>query len=196
MKKLLVIAAAILSFSAAKAQVAYVGFQSVSATDKITVANTTTTSNYANSGFFLGGGMNFEIADALGIQPALELSYAGRTVSTIAGDDKFSTWGVRIPIDVNYGLELAPDFKLHVYAGPSLYVGLSYKDKLGNTTYDWYGDVYGRFGLGLGLGAWCDIKDVIRVKAGYELGLLNRAQNKDNRDYKESGFMVSVGYLF
>ena len=191
MKKLFVIALAILSFSAVNAQVAYVGFQSV--TGKSKAGNTTVSK--ANSGFFLGGAMNFEIADAIGVQPGLEISYAGRTESTIAGDDKYSMWGVKIPVDVNYGFELAPDFKLSVYAGPSIYVGLSY-DKVGNTTYDWYGNALGRFGLGLGMGAWCDIKDVIRVKAGYDLGLLNRAQDKDNNNYKESAFMLSVGYLF
>jgi len=197
MKKLLVIAAAILSFSAANAQVVYAGFQSVTSTYKITVGNTTTIDKDANAGFFLGGAMNFEIADGLGIQPGLEVSYAGRTEKDLLNNDvKYSLWGVRVPIDVNYGIELAPDFKLHVYAGPSIYVGLSNTRKTGNTTYDFYGDDYGRLGLGLGMGAWCDIKDVIRVKAGYDLGLLNRAQDKDNESYKESAFMVSIGYLF
>ena len=192
MKKLFVIALAILSFSAVNAQVAYLGYQNV--TDKSKIGNTTT--SHSSSGFFLGGAMNFEIADALGVQPGLEISYAGRTENTLAGDDKYSMWGVKIPVDVNYGIELAPDFKLSVYAGPSIYIGLSYNDKVGNTTYDWYGNQLGRFGLGLGMGAWCDIKDVIRVKAGYDLGLLNRAQDKDNNNYKESAFMVSIGYLF
>ena len=192
MKKLLVIAAAILSFSAVNAQVAYLGFQSVTGKDKS--GNTTISSS--NSGFFLGGAMNFEIADGLGVQPGLEVGYSGRTENTVLGDDKFSMWGIKIPIDVNYGIELAPDFILSVYAGPSVYVGLSYNDKMGNTTYDWYGNTYNRLGLGLGMGAWCDIKDVIRVKVGYDLGLLNRAQDKDNRNYKESALMFSVGYLF
>ena len=192
MKKLLVIAAAILSFSAVNAQVAYLGFQSVTGKDKS--GNTTISSS--NSGFFLGGAMNFEIADGLGVQPGLEVGYSGRTENTVLGDDKFSMWGIKIPIDVNYGIELAPDFILSVYAGPSIYVGLSYNDKMGNTTYDWYGNTYNRLGLGLGMGAWCDIKDVIRVKVGYDLGLLNRAQDKDNRNYKESALMFSVGYLF
>ena len=192
MKKLLVIAAAILSFSAVNAQVAYLGFQSVTGKDKS--GNTTISSS--NSGFFLGGAMNFEIADGLGVQPGLEVGYSGRTENTLLGDDKFSMWGIKIPIDVNYGIELAPDFILSVYAGPSVYVGLSYNDKMGNTTYDWYGNTYNRLGLGLGMGAWCDIKDVIRVKVGYDLGLLNRAQDKDNRNYKESALMFSVGYLF
>ena len=192
MKKLLVIAAAILSFSAVNAQVAYLGFQSVTGKDKS--GNTTISSS--NSGFFLGGAMNFEIADALGVQPGLELSYYGRTETTLGVDDKFSIWGVKIPIDINYGFELSPDFKLYAFAGPSIYVGLSYNDKVNNTTYDWYGNRFGRFGLGLGMGAWCDIKDVIRVKVGYDLGLLNRAQDKDNRNYKESGLLFSVGYLF
>lgn len=105
MKKLLLIAAAILSLSAANAQVAYVGYQNVPGTRKVTVANTTTATNYSNSGFFLGGAMNFEIADALGIQPGLEVSYFGRTDETLLGDDKFSMWGINIPIDVNYGFD-------------------------------------------------------------------------------------------
>lgn len=193
MKKLLVIAAAILSFSAVNAQVAYLGYQNVTGKDKI---GNTTVSNTSN-GFFLGGAMNFEIADALGIQPGLEINYAGRTGKNLLNDDvKYSSWGVKIPIDVNYGIELAPDFKLSVYAGPSIYVGLSNTSKTGNVTYDLYGDDLNRLGLGLGMGAWCDIKDVIRVKAGYDLGLLNRAQDKDNETYKESAFMISVGYLF
>ena len=193
MKKLLVIAAAILSFSAVNAQVAYLGFQSVS--DNSKMGNTTTT--HSNTGFFLGGAMNFEIADALGIQPALEVGYFGRTEKdNLLGDAKYASWGIKIPVDVNYGFELAPDFKLSVYAGPSIYVGLSKNAKQGNITYDYYGDDLGRFGLGLGMGAWCDIKDMIRVKVGYDLGLLNRAQDKDNWTYNENAFSISVGYLF
>ncbi|MBO7111265.1 MAG: outer membrane beta-barrel protein [Bacteroidaceae bacterium] len=193
MKKLLVIVAAILSFSAVNAQVAYLGFQSV--TDKTKGGNTTV--SHSSSGFLLGGAMNFEIADALGVQPALEINYAGRTEkNNLLGDTKYSSWGVKIPIDVNYGIELAPDFILSVYAGPSIYLGLSNTGKNGNTTYDYYGDTYNRFGLGLGMGAWCDIKEVVRVKAGYDLGLLNRAQDKDNWNYNENAFSISVGYLF
>lgn len=193
MKKLLVIVAAILSFSAVNAQVAYLGYQNV--TSKSKVGNTTYSDG--NNGFFLGGAMNFEIVDALGIQPGVEVNYAGRTESNaLTGDTKYSSWGIKIPVDVNYGFELADGFNLSVYAGPSIYVGLANKSKNGNTTYDYYGDDLSRFGLGLGMGAWCDIKDVVRVKLGYDLGLLNRAQDKDNFNYKESGFAISVGYLF
>ncbi len=193
MKKLLVIAVAILSFSAVNAQVAYLGYQNV--TSKSKAGNTTVSK--ANNGFFIGGAMNFEIADALGIQPGLEVNYFGRTEKdALLGDTKYSSWGIKIPVDVNYGFELADGFNLSVYAGPSIYVGLSKNGKNGNTTYDYYGDDISRFGLGLGMGAWCDIQDVIRVKLGYDLGLLNRAQNKDNFNYKESGFAISVGYLF
>ena len=175
MKKLLVIAAAILSFSAVNAQVAYLGFQSITSTGKTTVGNTTTTTKNSNPGF----------------------CYFGRTEKdALLGDTKYSSWGIKIPVDVNYGFELADGFNLSVYAGPSIYVGLSKNGKNGNTTYDYYGDDISRFGLGLGMGAWCDIQDVIRVKLGYDLGLLNRAQNKDNFNYKESGFSISVGYLF
>ena len=195
MKKLLVIAAAILSLSA-NAQVAYVGFQSVTATSKATTGNVTVTEKNNNSGFFVGGAMNFEIADALGIQPALEFSYAGRTEKDLLNNDvKYSAMGVKIPIDVNYGIELSPDFKLAAYVGPSLYLGITNQSKSGEVTVDNYENRLGRFGLGLGFGAWCDIKDMIRVKIGYDLGLLNR-DTRDDMSYKESGLLFSVGYIF
>ena len=56
MKKLLLIVAAILSFGAANAQVAYLGYQNVSGRNKI--GSTTTLNDY--SGMFAGGAMNFE----------------------------------------------------------------------------------------------------------------------------------------
>ena len=196
MKKLLVIAAAILSFSAVNAQVAYVGFQSVTATNKATTGNVTVTEKNNNSGFFVGGAMNFEIVDALGIQPALEFSYAARTHKDLLNNDvKYSTMGVKIPIDVNFGIELSPDFKLAAYAGPSIYFGITNQSKNGDVTVDYYENNYSRFGLGLGFGAWCDIKDMIRVKIGYDLGLLNR-DTRDDMSYKESGLLFSVGYIF
>jgi len=195
MKKLFVMAAAIISFSAVNAQVAYVGFQNITATSETTAGSVTVTDKNNNSGFFLGGGMNFEIADALGIQPAIEFSYAGRTEDNVGGEDKYSAMGVRIPIDVNYGFELSPDFKLAAYAGPSLYLGFTNKVKSGNVEINNYENALGRFGLGLGFGAWCDIKDMLRVKIGYDLGLLNR-DTRDNMSYKESGLLFSVGYLF
>lgn len=196
MKKLFIIAAAILSFTAVNAQVAYVGFQSVTATSKATSGSVTVTDKDNNSGFFVGGAMNFEIADAIGIQPALEFSYAGRTEKDVLNNDvKYSTMGVRIPIDVNYGLELSSDFKLAAYVGPSIYLGITNQGKSGDVTVDYYENNFSRFGLGLGFGAWCDIKDMIRVKIGYDLGLLNR-DTRDDMSYKESGLMFSVGYIF
>ena len=195
MKKLLVIAAAILSFSAVNAQVAYVGFQSVTGTHKTTSGSVTVTDKQSNSGFFVGGAMNFEIADALGIQPALEFSYAGRKEKDILNNDiKYSALGVRIPIDVNYGFEIADGFKLAAYAGPSIYFGISNQSKSDNVTTNYYENVLGRFGLGLGFGAWCDIQDMLRVKIGYDMGLLNRAKD-DGVAYKEDALMLSAAHI-
>ena len=192
MKKLLVIAAAILSFSAANAQVVYAGFQSDNVKSKTTIGNTTTTTTQTYTGFFAGGAMNFEVADAIGIQPGLELSYG----TDKDGNNKYSSLGVSIPIEVNYGIELGSDFKLYPFAGPSIYIALVDQVKNGNTTYDYLGDDVSRLGLGLSFGAWCDIKDMLRVKVGYDLGLLNRAQNKDYYSEKDNAFMFSVGYIF
>lgn len=204
MKKLLVIAAAILSFSVANAQiVAYLGYQNVTGNAKSTAGNTTTKTSASSSGFFAGGAMNFDIASGIGVQPALELNF----FSDKDGNDKSSAFGVKIPIDVNYGFEITPDIKITAFAGPSIYLGLSRKlkteyydvlqDKNVKQTIDYYDDGdFSRFGLGFGLGAWCDFKDMIRLKIGYDLGLNDREKNSDNVTFKENTFSISVGYIF
>ena len=204
MKKLLVIVAAILSFSVANAQVAYLGYQSVSGTAKTEAGNTTTKTTSSCSGFFAGGAMNFDIASGIGVQPGLELNF----FSDKEGKNKLTSFGVKIPIDVNYGFEINPDIKISAFAGPSIYLGLSRKtkgeyydpiqDKDVTTTVNFYDDDndFSRFGLGFGLGAWCDFKDMIRLKIGYEIGLNDRETAADNYTYKENVFSISVGYIF
>ena len=194
----MVIAAAILSFGAANAQIAaYLGYQSV--TTKAKVGDVTTSEPY--SGFLVGGAMNFDVYEGIGIQPALELNYYGKTKNQTT----LSSFGAKIPIDVNYGFDLAPDFKLYAFAGPSIYIGILNKtkydsydpvaDKTTKVTRDNYENNLKRFGLGFGLGAWCDFKDMIRLKVAYDMGLNDRSQNS-NVKFKENTFSISVGYLF
>ena len=189
MKKLFVIAAAILSFGIANAQiVAYAGFQDVTETTK----QGGHSHSEGLSGLVLGGAMNFDISNGIGVQPGVELTTASRTDNGV----KYSQLGLRVPIDVNYGFEIAPDFKLFVFAGPSIYLGLSSKAKWDDDSYDYYEDDFSRFGLGLSTGAWCDWKDMLRLKLGYDLGLTNRYKRDSDISVKESAFMVTVGYLF
>ena len=189
MKKLFVIAAAILSFSMANAQIAaYAGFQSITQTAKADGHS----HSESFSGFILGGAMNFDISNGIGVQPGVELT----TSSRAEHGDKYSEIGIRIPVDINYGFEIAPDFKLFVFAGPSIFVGLSNKYKYDDDSIDLYKDDYSRFGLGLSTGAWCDWKDMLRLKLGYDLGLSDRYKRDSDISVKGNAFMVTVGYLF
>ena len=52
-----------------------------------------------------------------------------------------------------------------------------------------------RLSLELGGGLWCDIKETVRVKAGYKWGLTNNSKI-DGVTEKNNCLYLSVGYLF
>ena len=188
MKKLLIIAAAILSFGAANAQVAYIGYQNVSGRNKI--GSTTTVNSY--SGMLVGGSIiNYEIYQGIGVLPALELNFYTRTEDHI----KDTSVGLRVPVDFNYGFDVAPGLKVYGYAGPSFYLGLYRNQSVADVDSDWYDGKWSRFGFGFGFGAWCDWRDALRLKLGFDLGLNDRSESSVDK-YKENTFSITLGYIF
>lgn len=193
MKKILIAAVALLSFGVANAQVFYLGYQNNSFNS--TYGSTTHTETAP--GFVVGFGQNFEIADGLGIQPAFEMSLNSYKRSTVLGDIKYSNFGIKVPIDFNYGIELGSDLKLYPFAGPSLYLGIANNGKLGDEKESLYDDSLKRFGFGVNFGAFCDFKDVLRLKVGYDMGLSNLYQDGDDDfKYKQNCLTIAIGYLF
>jgi hypothetical protein len=187
MKKLLVIAAAILSFGAAKAQVAYLGYQGISGNTK---AGSTTICE-AYNGVFAGGAYNFDLYENVGVQPGLEVNFYTRTENNV----KDYSMGLRIPVDFNYCFDVATDLKVYCFAGPSFYIGLLQEQEIGDVSTDRYEDQLTRFAFGVSLGAWCDWKDMLRLKVGFDFELNDRSVTSVNK-YKENIFSVSVGYVF
>lgn len=197
MKKLLVLAAALLTFGFANAQVFYIGYQNNQFNTKMKVLNTTATDKQNASGFVVGYGQNFNISGAFGVQPALEMSFNSHKAKSAGIESTATNFGVKVPIDLNYGFSLSPDFKLNVFAGPTLYLGIVDSEKVGDQKVNMYEDFMKRFSFGVDFGAWCDIKDLIRVKVGYDLGLSNMLQDGTS-DYsmKQNCLTIAVGYLF
>ncbi|MCQ2065801.1 MAG: PorT family protein [Bacteroidaceae bacterium] len=193
MKRLLIAAAAMLSFCFADAQVYYLGFQ------ENQFANTVGSSTHTEKapGFVIGFGKNFEIADGLGIQPALELSLNTRKETTLGTDYKYNNFGVKLPIDINYGFELGSVLKLGAYAGPTFYLGAVSNCKYDDDKYNFYEDDLNRLSIGVNGGIFCDIMDLLRVKVGYDKGLTNMLQDgDDDYKYKQNCWTIAVGYLF
>lgn len=193
MKKLLIAAAAMLSFCFADAQVYYLGFQQNKFKSETTIGSTTHTDKETAPGFVIGLGKNFEIADGLGIQPAIEMSLNSFEESSV----KTTNFGFKAPIDINYGFELGSALRLGVFAGPTFYFGAYNKAKWDDNKMDLYEDALNRFSLGANAGAFCDILDLLRVKVGFDMGLSNLDQDgDDDYKYKQNCLTIAVGYLF
>ena len=132
------------------------------------------------NGFYAGASFNLAIpaVNGLGLAPGAFIS--GLFGSN--GNTKYTDFALNIPINVTYGLNLAPDFKLVGFAGPALQIGVIDKDKYTNsgTTVitDYYDEgstyTYSRFNVLLGAGAGIEVAEKYQVMIGVDFALLPR----------------------
>ncbi|MBR6369926.1 MAG: outer membrane beta-barrel protein [Bacteroidaceae bacterium] len=189
MKKIMLFAAVLLTAGFASAQVSYqLGFMTTSQETETSLAGHVLDTNKDNySGFMVGADYNLNIVGGLNVAPGLGLGFSFDNDN----DEKYKEFDVLVPVDFNYGFNLGQDLKLYLFAGPTLDLGLVSK----SDDWDWFDHDMKRFNILLGGGAWVDIKDVIRVKAGYKAGMLD-ISDSDNISWKRNRLTVSVGYLF
>ena len=126
-----------------------------------------------------------------------------------------------VPVLVKYSYELGT-VKLNAFAGPVFSFGLTSASKVSADDYmfkyhNYTGKTvtkgesssainpdthpeYGRFDLKLGLGVGATIMEKFNVKAGYNIGMLNRYTGEQVKDYrytKHTGvFYVGLGFNF
>ena len=173
-----------------------------------TSGSTTTTVSEASQGFYAGADYTFDLGQGLGLVAGLKgtfLFVPEHDILLGAATSKTSEIYLAVPIHCNYSYVLSNDLKLFAYAGPSLNFGLSSKtvttDKTGLTntvtTTDNYADGsdYSKFNVLLGAGVGVDVMNTIRIKAGYDIGLLNRS-TADNTKINDAQWYVGVAYLF
>ena len=195
MKKLMIMAVALLTAGIASAQVTYsIGYINTKVTSKV--------GGYSNSesmnGFTIAVDYNINLAGDLNVAPGLGMDLSFGKQKTVLGDEKVKKFGVYVPVDFNYGFALGSDLKLFVYAGPTVDFGIFYNGKIGDEKTDYYKKEEGnmsRFDLLLGGGAWITYQDVLRFKVGYKAGMLNTCKT-DGYTVKNNVLSVSVGYVF
>ena len=134
---------------------------------------------------------NIPIVGALSVAPGLGLNF----YFTNNYDVKYRELGLFAPIDINFCVSERRDFRLSIFAGPTLYYGLFCKDFSTNPAYSYYDTEDKRFDVSLGGGIWCDISEVFRVKLGYKAGLLNCSKEKGVTE-KNNTLTLAIGYLF
>lgn len=200
MKKLFVAAAALLSFSLANAQVAFnLGYFNVNSETTTSVGNLSTTEKESNNSF------NFLFTDNINLVSDLNVNVGGGFYFGFDKDDdvKYKDFGLIIPFEFNYSFALGSDFKLSPYAGPIFDLGLVSKSKSDDEELNWFDNDlvnYKRLGIYLGVGAMLDFQDMLRLKVGYNFGLLDGIKEckvpATDMEAKYKGLVVSVGYLF
>ena len=147
--------------------------------------------SYSYSGIMAAVDYNVKLSGEFGVAPGLGLDFSFNNEE----DAKYKELGINVPIDFNYRFALSDAVSLSVFAGPSLYFGLLSKDTAEGKEYNYYDNESRRFNVYLGGGVWCDIKETIRVKAGYKFGLAD-VNKLDTETERNNILSVSVGYLF
>lgn len=219
MKKLIVIAAALLIGLQANAQIIFNGGY-LHATDNITQTTPNGEIKGTNllDGFYAGAKYRIGLD---GITEGLSLA-PGANVSVLFGRDaglpdclddaKTTEVAVNVPLHVQYLFEITPDFKLEAWAGPTVQFGVYNRTIDGETNptniYNLYKEIptsannlgasiapRNRFNLFLGLGVGFEVAELVHVNVGYDFGVLNLATNPNEKIYR--GLLrVGVGYNF
>lgn len=200
MKKLFVAAVALLSFSLANAQVAFnLGYFNVNSEVKTSVGNLSNTEKESGNSF------NFLYTDNINLVSDFNVNVGGGLYFGFdkENDVKYKDFGLIVPVEFNYSFALGSDFKLSPYAGPIFELGLVSKSKYDDEETNWYDNdayTYNRFNIYLGVGAMLDFQDMLRLKIGYNFGLLDGIKECNipatDKEAKNKGLVVSVGYLF
>lgn len=212
MKKIaLTLALAVVSATCAMAQISVgAGYLNETSTLSYKSGNTTTTTETPMGGFYIGGDYEYGIGQGLSFSAGLKgVFYSNKDVKALlfeAGNvtTKRTELNLVVPVAVNYSYVISPELKAFAFAGPSFSFGLSAKS---TTTYDktpdnssttnLYGEDsnYNGFNLFLGAGVGVDVMDMVRVKFGYDLGLVNRS-SAENTTVKDKQWYIGVAYLF
>lgn len=205
MKKLIILAAALLMGWQAQAQIILgAGFIHASERVKYSELENNFTHQGSMNGIYAGASYYYsldELVDGLAFQP-------GANLSMLLGHHwDFTTVKVRelafnVPLLVGYTFPISETVKLFGQTGPSLQVALAYKakDQQGTTwsllnKNNTFGESRNRFNLYWGLSAGAEVNENIRFELGWDLGLLNMSADK-SLSIRRGYLHLGVGYLF
>ena len=215
MKKIIVIAAALLLGFQAKAQIIadagfVVAFEKTRDVDGITFPSTMT-------GLYAGGKYYYNLdgfLDGLAILPGVNFSVlVGHHWNRPHHHDiKVSELALNIPLQASYTYELNEKVKVFGQSGPTFQLALSYKAKSPGSAYpllkknndfylinDGYPEARQPFNIYWGFAGGAEINDMLRIELGVDFGFLNQnryLKESDVNRIKRTYLHLGVGYLF
>lgn len=224
MKKLIVIAAALLIGMQANAQLIFNGgylhaTENSTFTEKLTSGDVTVSGTDLLDGFYAGAKYRIgldSITEGLSLAPGANVSFLfGRHAQIDVFDpldDKavMNQIALNVPLHIQYLFEITPDFKLEAWAGPTFQFGIYDRviDTDDNPTmiYNQYKTIPGtvksraidarnRMNLYLGIGLGVEVSELIHVNVGYDFGLLNLSTNPNGKVTRNI-LRIGLGYNF
>lgn len=207
MKKLILsLAIAAIAAGSAMAQVS-VGAGYLNQTSKSSLSESSS-SKGSSDGFYVGAAFSCPIIAGLSVDPGVYYGFlTSSTDVNIAGFElanrKTQSHYLMIPIDLRYSFHALDFLDVFALAGPRFNVGLA-----STTTVSALGDAveqkvdnYGensslqRFDFGLGVGIGFDLFQMVRIKVGYDWGLLD-VNKTDAVTTNNSMLHAGVAFLF
>jgi len=131
-------------------------------------------------GLHLGAVYNFELADALSLQPGA--FYVQRNWKTDVGDFKVHSHHIEVPVVLKYNLDITSDIKIDPHAGP--YFGLGFagqsKDEINGEKVKVFKKEHmnvANFDMGIQFGVGATFFDAAYVGFDYEIGFREFGSN-------------------
>lgn len=223
MKKLLVIATALLIGMQANAQLIFNGgylhaTENLKKTTTLAGQSNTQTGTNVLDGFYAGAKYRIGldgITEGLSLAPGANFSFlfgkeAG--IPDALDDAKTTEIALNVPIHVQYLFEITPDFKLEAWAGPTFQYGIYNRTIHGESNptniYNLYQEIpvsqnnlgaaipaRNRINLFLGIGLGVEVSELVHVNVGYDFGLLNLTTDA-NGDIRRGLLRIGLGYNF
>ena len=167
---------------------------SASAQFKINAGYLNSKISYSESGLSLDvkgdafyAGFLYEIPTGSGfsIEPGVNFDY----ISFKVLDESTSVYYLRVPLHLNYTVDVADKVALFLGAGPSFAIGLGGKDKPFKGE-----ESLNRFDLQVGGLAGIRVLNSLELRVGYDWGIL-KAEDVDVSNHR-NGFTVGLAYVF
>ncbi|MBQ9410176.1 MAG: outer membrane beta-barrel protein [Bacteroidales bacterium] len=225
MKKLIIIAAALLIGIQANAQLIFNGgylhaTENTTFTEKgLTGGDVTVSGSDMLDGFYAGAKYRIgldSITEGLSLAPGANVSFLfGRHAQIDAADPLdnkaiMNQIALNVPLHIQYLFEITPDFKLEAWAGPTFQLGIYDRviDNDDNPTmiYNQFKaipatvlsramDARNRINLYLGLGLGFEVAELIHINVGYDFGVLNLSTNPNGK-VTRGLLRIGLGYNF
>lgn len=153
--------------------------------------------------FFVGFSYNFTLAGNLGLEPGIGYLYSFGKQGGELLEAKNNHHGIVIPALLNYNFSPSGPICFKLFAGPSASFGISDKtttyvigkEGLVIDNYDKESGDYSRFGLSASFGLGLEFANLVRIKLGYDLGLLDMHKAKKIA-YTQDAITFSLGFMF